>query len=559
MDTIMEKDFTDTDVNRKKNIPVTEDSPTIIHPLIVPPVLLISTEQHLGTPAEPIVKVDDKVLKGQLIARAKGLVSTNIHASTSGTVVAVAQRSINYDEAKRGTCIVIETDGKDQWTERQPCLDFQQESSTVLMEKIRAAGILDMDGEGLPAHICLNPRKTVNTLIVSACQWNNTFNADDILLLKSAREIVIGLKIIRQILDQPARTVIALEAGKETIAEAIQEAMEKENLIHCEVQLCDENAAGPDRQQLVETVTGQSLDNDGLPSSIGCVCLNAATVYSIYRAVCLGEPAVSQIITVNGGGFKRRQTLSVPLGTPLSFILKQQGFTNDDHYTLRLNNIHTGPVLARKEAPINKLVSSIWSLQSTQDMEAKQHQALDHLPELEFFDTRPASINDIDAPMEEETPNTVDNTQPKTEQEQITDTIPADNADPNLTSRSQNILRLQNKLKNMEDKLEQLNPMDVDAAEVLLLSINVLIEKINAAKSLREEENREAASLNANNHTLRNYINSLQDRLALAQDALTKADDADKTTQSAVKQVLSQLEARLDDALKNLHGTQSLK
>ena len=44
--------------------------------------LLLS--QHIGAPANPIVAVGDRVLKGQMIAEAGGFVSAPIYASVSG-------------------------------------------------------------------------------------------------------------------------------------------------------------------------------------------------------------------------------------------------------------------------------------------------------------------------------------------------------------------------------------------------------------------------------------------------------------------------------------------
>src|SRR5690606_33526210 len=51
--------------------------------------LVLPLRQHLGAPAKPIVKVGDKVYRGQLIAEASGFVSANLHASVTGTVVSI--------------------------------------------------------------------------------------------------------------------------------------------------------------------------------------------------------------------------------------------------------------------------------------------------------------------------------------------------------------------------------------------------------------------------------------------------------------------------------------
>src|SRR5690606_32834863 len=64
--------------------------------LPIPPVLVIPLNQHIGTPAQPVVQVGDRVRTGQLIAAADGTFSANTHASTSGTVVAIDSHAIPH-------------------------------------------------------------------------------------------------------------------------------------------------------------------------------------------------------------------------------------------------------------------------------------------------------------------------------------------------------------------------------------------------------------------------------------------------------------------------------
>ena len=54
---------------------------------IAPPKLItLPMSMHIGAPAVPVVKVGDEVLKGQLIARAGGFVSSPIYSPVSGKV-----------------------------------------------------------------------------------------------------------------------------------------------------------------------------------------------------------------------------------------------------------------------------------------------------------------------------------------------------------------------------------------------------------------------------------------------------------------------------------------
>ncbi|MEZ5588154.1 MAG: hypothetical protein R3E46_13865 [Sedimenticolaceae bacterium] len=55
-----------------------------IENLPMPPLLHIPLQQHIGAPAEPLVRRGQLVRKGQLLARNQGLISAPVHAPTSG-------------------------------------------------------------------------------------------------------------------------------------------------------------------------------------------------------------------------------------------------------------------------------------------------------------------------------------------------------------------------------------------------------------------------------------------------------------------------------------------
>ena len=75
-----------------------------------PKVVYIPLQQHIGAPAKPIVKVGDIVKKGQKIGEPQGFVSTYIHSSVSGKVIAIESHEI---PGGKGQCIVIENDFKE--------------------------------------------------------------------------------------------------------------------------------------------------------------------------------------------------------------------------------------------------------------------------------------------------------------------------------------------------------------------------------------------------------------------------------------------------------------
>ncbi|MEI3526018.1 MAG: hypothetical protein V8Q27_07810 [Eubacteriales bacterium] len=72
--------------------------------------LVYPLRQHIGGTAVPVVTVGDRVLEGQLLAKASGDISAPVHASVSGTVKAIEPRKTV--SGKEILSIVVENDGQ---------------------------------------------------------------------------------------------------------------------------------------------------------------------------------------------------------------------------------------------------------------------------------------------------------------------------------------------------------------------------------------------------------------------------------------------------------------
>ncbi|MCJ7812485.1 4Fe-4S dicluster domain-containing protein, partial [bacterium] len=61
---------------------------------IIPERVRILLKQHVGTPASPVVNINQSVKKYELIAEAKGSISANVHASIDGQVTEINENEI---------------------------------------------------------------------------------------------------------------------------------------------------------------------------------------------------------------------------------------------------------------------------------------------------------------------------------------------------------------------------------------------------------------------------------------------------------------------------------
>ena len=100
----------------------------------IPQRLLLPLQQHIGSPAIPVVAAGDYVLKGQLLAQAEGMMSAGIHAPTSGTILSIDLHPAIHPSGLPEQCIILQADGKDHWAART-AIDFHSLPKAVLLDK----------------------------------------------------------------------------------------------------------------------------------------------------------------------------------------------------------------------------------------------------------------------------------------------------------------------------------------------------------------------------------------------------------------------------------------
>ncbi|HBG86429.1 MAG TPA: electron transporter RnfC, partial [Marinilabiliaceae bacterium] len=125
-----------------------------IEVLPLSPVVKVPISQHIGAPAQALVKKGDIVKTGQVIAKSSGFVSANIHSPVSGTVEKLEE--VVDSSGYRRTAIIIKSEG-DEWEEgidRSP--EIKREISAgkeEIIKRIAEAGIVGLGGATFPSHV----------------------------------------------------------------------------------------------------------------------------------------------------------------------------------------------------------------------------------------------------------------------------------------------------------------------------------------------------------------------------------------------------------------------
>lgn len=300
-----------------------ESANTPIAGVVMPKRLVLPLRQHVGNVAKLQVAVGDKVLKGQVLAIADGMISAAVHAPTSGVIAAIDEQLIPHASGLPDVCITLEADGEDRWIARQ-ALDYRALPKAEVIARLRDAGVVGLGGATFPSHVKLreDARHPVTTLILNGAECEPYITCDDRLMRERAEEVVHGIEIMQYLLGAE-RCLVGIEDNKPEAAAAMRAACAK-SPIAIEVAEVPTLYPGGGAKQLIKVLTGLEVPSGKLPTEIGVQCFNVATAYTVHRFVDFGEPVISRIVTVTGN-VARPGNFEVPLGMAIDELITAAG------------------------------------------------------------------------------------------------------------------------------------------------------------------------------------------------------------------------------------------
>ena len=295
-----------------------------------PEYVYLPFSMHIGAPAKPVVTVGEKVRLGQLVAAAQGFVSSNIHASVSGTVVRFEKRYL--PSGGLSDCIVIKNDGLDTLTDnighcREPIAVTPENIRLLMLEK----GVVGMGGAAFPTHVKYAPPKNgqaIDTVIINGIECEPYITADHHILLEYADKVVRGLKYFMLAASAP-KGIIAIEDNKPDAIELLTKLTAKETDIS--VVVCKEKYPQGSEKHLIYAVTGRTVPDKGLPSAVGVIVDNAGTAAQTTLAIENNLPCFERVVTVSGDGVERPGNYLIRIGSLYSDVVAKaaQGIKDD--------------------------------------------------------------------------------------------------------------------------------------------------------------------------------------------------------------------------------------
>lgn len=323
----------------------------------IPERLILPLQQHIGEPAEVIVQIGERVLKGQKIADVTAGMGVPVHASTSGVVEAIEPRPVPHPSGMSDWCVVLKADGENQWCQLESISDYHGLEREDVLAKIREAGIAGMGGAGFPTDIKLRPPRDrkVDTLILNGAECEPYITADDMTMREHAAEVVNGLKVMAWIL-RPSRCVVGIEDNKPEAIAAMREAVQGTQI---EIAVIPTKYPSGGEKQLIQILTGLEVPSGGIPADIGVMCQNIGTAMAVSQAVFEGKPLISRIVTITGDAVREPGNYEILVGTPVDYLLRQAGLENSKLNRLVLGGPMMGYTLTTDTIPLVKTSNCI--------------------------------------------------------------------------------------------------------------------------------------------------------------------------------------------------------
>ncbi len=327
--------------------------------MAVPKVVNVPIAQHIGIPAEIVVDRKDKVVKGQIIAKSGGFVSSNIHSPVAGTVTKLDL--IIDSSGYKKQCIVIRTDAKDpsnfEEVENPLKTDIELEPKEIL-QRITDCGIVGLGGATFPSQVKLNVREgtTLDYLIINGVECEPYLTADHRLMLEKAEEIVVGIKILMKALHLK-KAVIGIENNKKDAISLFKKVIKKEDGIQVAALQVKYPQGG--EKQLVRAILGREVPKNGLPLDVGVIVHNVGTIFAIYQAIQYDKPLIERVVTVTGKKLQNPSNFWVKIGTPIKDLIAEVGGLPEGTRKLVNGGPMMGKAIKNTDVPVTKGTSGI--------------------------------------------------------------------------------------------------------------------------------------------------------------------------------------------------------
>ena len=326
--------------------------------MAAPKTVILPMVQHIGAPAEPVVKVGDEVFVGTLVGRASSFVSANVHSSVSGRVVKID--SFLQSNGQSCPSIIIESDGKMELDPSiaPPKVDSFEELSAAAKD----AGLCGLGGAGFPTHVKLDPKRIgeVDTLLLNGAECEPYITSDTRVMLDRSEDIKEGIEKIFA-LTNISRAIIGIEKNKPECVEHLRQIFAYEPRV--EVEALPSKYPQGGEKILIHNTTGRIVPEGELPVDVGVLVLNVTTLATLAKYLRDGIPLVEKLVTVDGSAIAEPKNIFAPIGATLESVIEAAGGYKTTPGKVMLGGPMMGvTVYSTEDTPIMKNTNAVTAL-----------------------------------------------------------------------------------------------------------------------------------------------------------------------------------------------------
>ena len=322
-----------------------------------PATVLLPMSQHIGAPANPVVKAGDKVYVGTVVGEASGYVSSPIHSSVSGTVKKVD--SFLSSNGRSCHAVLIESDGEmtpDPAIAPPEVADFDGFSAAV-----RASGLVGLGGAGFPTAVKLDAEKKglIKKVVINGAECEPYITSDTRTMLDDAEYIKEGVELLRKYISAE-EYVFGIEENKPKCIEKLREVFAGDSAVRVEA-LPSTYPQGAEKV-LIYNTTGLVVPEGGLPADVGCLVLNVTSLAFLARYFETGMPLVEKCVTVDGSAIKNPMNVIAPIGTPVQDVIDFTGGYSEEAGKIMYGGPMMGVAMYSTADPVLKNTNAIVAL-----------------------------------------------------------------------------------------------------------------------------------------------------------------------------------------------------
>lgn len=312
--------------------------------------------QHIGAPAKAVVKVGERVHRGQLIAEPGAFVSTALHSPVTGSVRDIGPH--RYIDGNFHPAIEIEADPyATQQLPRPAPIDWESLDIERFIEHVQQAGIVGMGGAAFPSHVkyAIPEGQQIEELLINGAECEPYLTTDHRLMVERPEAVIHGTEIVRRKLGARHAT-IGVEKNKPDAIELLRRQVGDRPIDILGLEVKYPQGA---EKMLIKAAYNREVPAGALPRDIGVAVNNVGTIVAIADYFDTGMPLIERIVTVAGPGVAEPANLVVPLGTPIREVLRYCGGLKESTRVVIMGGPMMGTPIADLDAPILKGSSGI--------------------------------------------------------------------------------------------------------------------------------------------------------------------------------------------------------